>query len=157
MTTEDRRHFVDTNVLLTASDADRFQHRACLSLLESGMAGEVSLFVSGQVFREYLVVATRPHKGNGLGMPITQALDNLAAIRQCIRILDENSSVVQRLARLIGKYEVRGKRIHDCNIAATMLEHGLKSLITLNPGDFEGIQELDLTEPRRLIPSTGPS
>lgn len=157
MTTEDRRHFVDTNVLLTASDADRFQHRACLSLLESGMAGEVSLFVSGQIFREYLVVATRPLKGNGLGMPVTRALDNLVAFRQCIRVLDENGSVVQRLARLIRKYEVRGKRIHDCNIAATMIEHGLKSLITLNPRDFDEIEQLDLAEPHQLIPSTGQS
>ena len=38
MTTEGRRRSVDTKVLLTESDAGRFQHRACLSLLESGMA-----------------------------------------------------------------------------------------------------------------------
>lgn len=155
MTMEDKRHFVDTNVLLAASDADRLQHSACLNLLKSGMAGEVSLFACGQVFREYLVVATRPLKRNGLGMPVTRALDNLAAFRQCIRILDENSSVVRRLARLIGKYQVSGKRIHDCNITATMLEHGLKSLITLNSKDFHGMEELDLTEPSRLITSTG--
>ncbi len=146
MTTEDKRHFVDTNVLLTASDADRRQHRACLGLLESGMVGEVSLFASGQVFREYLVVATRPRRQNGLGMPITRALDNLAELRQCIRILEENGSVVQRLASLSGKYGISGKRIHGCNIAATMMEHGLKRLVTLNPGAFDGIEELELAE-----------
>ena len=145
MTMEGRRHFLDTNILLTATDAGRPLHGDCLSLLKSGMAGEVSLFVCGQVFREYLVVATRPLQSNGLGMSVSYALENLMAFGQCVQILPEDSSVAHRLASLIGKYQVSGKRIHDFNIAAAMIEHGLKSLITLNAKDFEAIDELDLT------------
>ena len=31
---------------------------------------------------------------------------------------------------------VRGKRIHDANLVATMLAHGIRVLVTLNPADF---------------------
>ena len=147
MTMDDRRYFVDTNILLTASDADRSRHTVCRRLIESALTGVPRLFASGQVFREYLVVATRPKKNNGLGMLPKNALENVAAFRCCIHHLNENSGVADRLATLIRKHKLSGKRIHDANIAATMLEHGLKELITLNPGDFEVIREIEVIEP----------
>ena len=147
MTMDDKRQFVDTNILLTASDADRSRHADCRRLLESALTGVPRLFTSGQVFREYLVVATRPKKNNGLGMLPKNALENVAAFRRCIHLLHEDSGVVDRLASLIRKHKLSGKRIHDANISATMLEHGLNELITLNPGDFEAIREIKVTGP----------
>jgi predicted nucleic acid-binding protein len=116
-------------------------------LIESALTGVPRLFASGQVFREYLVVATRPKKNNGLGMLPKNALENVAAFRRCIHRLGENNGVADRLATLIRKHKLSGKRIHDANIAATMLEHSLKDLITLNPGDFEAIREIEVIEP----------
>ena len=60
--------FVDTNVLLTATDESRPQHRDAGRLFgESGLHG-LHLAASGQILREYLVVATRPPDTNGLGL-----------------------------------------------------------------------------------------
>lgn len=144
---EGSRCFVDTNVLLAASDADREAHSACLDLVKSAMSGGVSLFVSGQVIREYLVVATRPISENGLGMTVKDALSNVAEFRKCIQVLDENTQVAQRLLQLIRKHEWKGKRIHDANIVATMLEHGLARLVTLNGKHFERIEGVSVVEP----------
>ena len=52
--TDDTRFFVDTNILLTASDGDRKFHGACLQWLKAAYEGDLSLYVNGQVLREYL-------------------------------------------------------------------------------------------------------
>ncbi|MDA0349602.1 MAG: type II toxin-antitoxin system VapC family toxin [Verrucomicrobia bacterium] len=150
MTSEDKRLFVDTNILLTASDADRQHHVDCLKVIETSQSGEFSLFTNGQVFREYLVVATRPKLNNGLGMRPKSALSNLAEFRSCIHLLEENAFVVERLVSIIRKHNLSGKHIHDGNIAATMLEHGLQNLLTLNPADFKGIDGISMVNPAIL-------
>lgn len=67
--------FIDTNVLLTATAPARSGHASALALLESGFA-ERTLFLSGQVIREYIVVATRPAAVNGLGLAPDHAVGN---------------------------------------------------------------------------------
>lgn len=141
--TEDRRYFVDTNVLLAASDQSREKHVEAVKFLESGLSGERRLFTNGQVFREYLVVATRPLENNGFGLNPKDALMNIEAFGTCIQLIGEGQAVAQQLQRLVKKYNLKGKRIHDANLVATMRENGLKSLKTFNQDDFaifEGIE-----------------
>ena len=66
MTTVGDTLFVDTNVLLTATDESRPLHREATRLLTGEVIQGLSLAASGQVLREYLVVATRPADVNGL-------------------------------------------------------------------------------------------
>jgi predicted nucleic acid-binding protein len=37
----------------------------------------------------------------------------------------------------VGAGEISGKAIHDANIVATLIEHGIELLTTENPEDFE--------------------
>jgi len=136
--------FLDTNVLLAATDSSRQEHADCHALLEAGLQGKQSLFISGQVIREYLVVATRPSEVNGFGMSTDQALNNVAQMKQCLQVLDETAEVSNRLTKLVARYELTGKRIHDANIVATMLENGIKQLKTLNFSDFECFEDLSI-------------
>lgn len=141
--TDGNRCFVDTNVLLAATDKDRASHAAAIAFLEDGLCGQRRLFANGQVFREYLVVATRPTDVNGLGLTSELALANIRQFQQCIQVLEETSEVAEWLFTLIRRHDLSGKRIHDANIAATMRAHGLTHLGTDNPDDFgafEGIQ-----------------
>ena len=41
------------------------------------------------------------------------------------------------LRDLVRRYQVRGKRIHDANIVATMMTHGVSRLATYNVKDFD--------------------
>ncbi|MGB0344624.1 MAG: type II toxin-antitoxin system VapC family toxin [Coraliomargarita sp.] len=134
--TDARRCFIDTNILLAATDSSRPEHPAALELLRSGLSGERKLFASGQVFREYLVVSTRPAKNNGLGIRPDKAVANISEFRKCIQLLDETDAVARRLANLIADYKLRGKRIHDANLIAIMLENGLDYLRSNNSADF---------------------
>ena len=136
--------FVDTNVLLTATDESRPQHQDAGRLLnESGHRG-LHLAASGQILREYLVVATRPLETNGLGLQVRDATANVTEFLRCIHLYDETEEVARRLRQLGLSYGLRGKRLHDANIVATMSIHGIRALVTQNPGDFATFDEIDL-------------
>lgn len=52
--------FIDTNVFLAATVKNRPDHDDALSLLNTVRGAGFHLAISGQVIREYMVVATRP-------------------------------------------------------------------------------------------------
>jgi predicted nucleic acid-binding protein len=141
--TDDKRCFIDTNVLLASTDTSRSDHSEALAFLQAGMVGEQRLFASGQILREYLVVSTRPTQANGLGLTSSEALENIREFQSCVQLLDENADVAEQLLALVHTHGLKGKRIHDANIAATMRAHGLARIRTANTGDFapfEGIE-----------------
>ncbi len=127
---------VDTNVPLTASTPDRRLHQAALAVLNEWPSAGVPLALSGQIIREYLVVATRPRPANGLGLGPAEALENVAAFRSRMRELAAGEAASERLLALVARYACRGKQIHDANLVATALAHGVRRLVTANPGDF---------------------
>ena len=142
--------FVDTNVLLTATDASRPQHWDVGRLLgESGRHG-LHLAASGQILREYLVVATRPLDANGLGLHVRDATANVNEFLRCVHLYDETEEAARRLRQLALTHGLHGKRLHDANIVATMSTHGIRVLVTQNPDDFARFDEIDLVTVDRI-------
>lgn len=134
--------FVDTNVLLAATDESCDQHRDAQTLLRTASQVGLGLAISGQVVREYLVVATRSPDSNGLGLTTADALVNIRAfLNRCV-LHGETTAVAQRLQDLVRRYELRGKHIHDANIVATMVSYGISGLVTQDPGDFGSFAEI---------------
>lgn len=130
------RVMLDTNVLLAATDEGRPEHRDALSVLNDWAAADAGLCVSGQVLREYLTVATRPADSNGLGLKLPDAVANVRAIRERTTLLAEDSRVADRLLGLLADVECLGKQVHDANLVATMLVHGIPAIVTANQADF---------------------
>ncbi len=124
--------FVDTNILLAATDTSRGDHQNARAFLQ---AGGVHLVTSGQVLREYLVVATRPLDRNGFGMSPEDACLNVRQFLARITFLGEPTDA-STLIELVQDNQLRGKVIHDANIVATMRAHGIDDLATLNGKDF---------------------
>lgn len=143
--------FVDTNVVIAATDRGRASHSAALQLL-----GEVPrlgghLVWSGQVKREYLVVATRPLAANGLGLAPSSAVENTERFSRLLHLLDEGEHVSRRLHELVREYALKGKRIHDANIVATMIEAGLNFLITDDSTDYRVFDTVRTLHPSDLV------
>jgi predicted nucleic acid-binding protein len=134
--------FVDTNVLLTATDESRPHHRLARQVLSSHHRSGIHLGISGQILREYLVVATRGLGANGLGLEAADALSNAREFRRRLLFFDETEAVSDTLRTLTGRHRLTGTRIHDANVAATMLTHGLSKLVTENQEDFSCFPEL---------------
>ena len=130
------RVMLDTNVLLAATDEGRPEHRDALTVLNDWAAANTGLCASGQVLREYLTVATRPAERNGLGLKLPDALGNVRAIRERTTLLAEDSKVADLLLGLLADVECLGKQVHDANLVATMLVHGIGTVVTMNLEDF---------------------
>lgn len=130
------RVLLDTNVLVAATDADRPEHAAALELLNTGTERSIPLYATTQVMREYLVVVSRSSEANGLGLAIADAISNVTAFGQRLQVIADDGRVWDRLMVLLSDIPVAGKRIHDANIVATALTHGIGQIVTLNVGDF---------------------
>lgn len=127
---------VDTNVLLEATDEGRRFHAQALSLFRNAFDDGVDLFLGTQVLREYLVVATRPIENNGLGMTTDFALDNVKRFQKRASLIAETLQSGGLFVEWVGKYQIRGKRLHDLQILATASVAGMHALITANEKDY---------------------
>ena len=130
------RVMLDTNVLLAATDEGRAEHHDALTIFNEWAAGDTTLCTSGQILREYLAVATRPAEHKGLGLRPADAVSNVRAIQERTAFLAEDARVADRLQGLLADVECRGKQVHDANVIATMLAHGVGTVVTMNVEDF---------------------
>lgn len=130
------RAMLDTNVFLSATDEGRAEHREAMLILNDWAAHGTALYASGQIMREYLAVATWPWGNNGLGLTQAQAVANVRMLRARTSLLAEDARVADRLLELMDETPCGGKQVHDANVVATMLVHGIDSLITINLVDF---------------------
>lgn len=136
------RAVLDTNVLLTATDTGRKEYAKAREALDEWPARGTTLYTTGQILREYLSVATRPVERNGLGLSQADSVANARAFCGRLRLLDENEKVNTRLLALLDDVACRGKQVHDASVVATMLVHGVDTLVTLNVDDFVRFEKL---------------
>lgn len=130
--TDAKAVMVDTNILLTATEVTRLRHARAQDVLQTWPR----LYVSGQILREYLAVATRPASENGLGLELSLALENVQEFLGRLRFLDETRKTFQNLRELLVEIPCRGRQLHDANLVATALAHGVSAVVTENPKDF---------------------
>jgi predicted nucleic acid-binding protein len=140
------RLFCDTNVLLSAVDRKRPLHARAVRVLDEMPNAGVELCVCGQVLREFLVVSTRPVSANGLGQRLSDALVNAEAILERSTILEETREVTRRLLSLVRAADCSGKQVHDANLVAVMLEHGVRQLVTDDLDHFRRFGEIEVVD-----------
>ncbi len=135
MATGFRGVFIDPNILLYASNKFSPWHsKAARALVDARTLG-VELFISSQVLREYLAVATRPLPG-GIGLSLPDALDDFRSFRSQFKVLYEDAQVLKNLATLLQTHPASSRQIYDTNIVATLLANGLSHILTHNVADF---------------------
>lgn len=146
--------FLDTNILLTATDESRVHHELARDVITLQQRIGLHLGISGQIIREYLVVATRDAEVNGLGMEPADAIKNVQAFNERLLFFDETEAGSIRLRHLTNSYRLIGTRIHDANVVATMLSHGISKIVTESRADFSVFSEvetIDLPEFHQIV------
>ena len=133
--------FLDTNVLLDATVPARPWHAHATELFRR-LPPVTSLCVRGQILREYLGVCTRPRANNGLGLSVEDTLKNVEAFLRVAVSLEETSAVNEKWRRLVAQYQVSGKQVHDANIVATAVTHGVNHIVTSNLADFKRYEDV---------------
>lgn len=134
--------FLDTNILVYLSNEDSSFHQDATRTFEK-LAGEYELWVSRQVLREYAVIMTRP---DIIEKPLssTEVATDIEKWQSIFQIADETEDVTKILLDLIKTYDIKGKKIHDANIVATMLVNGINLLYSFNSDDFIRFKEIKL-------------
>jgi predicted nucleic acid-binding protein len=123
--------FVDTNVLVYATRPSAAQHVAALTAL-TRLEGEGSaLWVSPQVLREYLATVTRP-QATAAGLTMATAIADVRNFRLPLMLPRSCRVALDRLLDLLAAHRGSGRQVHDTNIVATVIEHGIRRSLTFN-------------------------
>ncbi|NJN10555.1 MAG: PIN domain-containing protein [Richelia sp. RM2_1_2] len=140
-------YLVDTNILLRlvhrVDPMHPYVHNACTVLQTQG---EI-LCIMPQNLIEFWVVATRPTTVNGLGLTLTEALEELSILKYVFQLKPDTSTIFVEWEKLVEKYQVMGKQVHDTRLVAAMIAHKLTHLLTLNTKDFKRFSEITVINP----------
>ena len=129
---------VDANVLVFSCLPASPRHEAAVAALTAAEMSGAAICVSPQILRELLVQLTR-RGPRSPGDPVAPAAAAgfVADLRPRLRLLPETEAVVDRLDGLLRTVGAEGESIHDANIVAAMLAHGVTRLLTHNVKDFD--------------------
>ena len=142
-----RRFFVDTNILIYLADPPAPKHWASRSMLDQlVLSGMIPVF-SPQIAYEFWTVATRPVTVNGLGWGAERARKTIEHYRIEFETLHDTPTVFDLWLDLVTTHNLKGKRIHDAHILATMQAHRVTQILTFNASDFPPVTDLSILTP----------
>jgi predicted nucleic acid-binding protein len=99
MITGVKKLFVDTNVLIFATNSASPWHQLARDTLQEARRLNVELTVSPQILREYLVAATR--SSNRDDVPLAKILKNVRTFQANFHLAEENALVSAKLVDLV--------------------------------------------------------
>ena len=132
---------LDTNVLIYAIDQRSDFHQPSQHFIDTYPG---KLFTSSKNLSEYISAGTR---GSNPIFTIEEALQDTEDFRRFLTVLYPNEDSFSLFRNLIDQYSVRGKRVHDVEIAAIALANGITQIATFNTSDFAGITEITVVTP----------
>jgi predicted nucleic acid-binding protein len=131
------RYLLDTGILIRLPHrTDAFHSLIRQTLVRLGREGHT--FVTGtQNIAEFWNVCTRPSSARGgLGLDINIVRKRLRMIERFIVVLHETDSSYTIWKSWILAHKVHGKQVHDARLAALMISHRIRRILTLNSVDF---------------------
>lgn len=101
-------------------------------------------------------MSTRPIESNGLGLGVAAAVANLEQFLKFLIVFEETESVALQLRQLVLTFAIRGKRVHDAGIVATMLAHIVRVLVNRDGDDFVRSEEIEVVSLEDVLSRTKP-
>jgi predicted nucleic acid-binding protein len=95
---------------------------------------------------EHLVTVSRPQMDAAPLSPDV-AVGDLRRFAEIYTILEDGPAIMEQLLQLMVSVSIGGKQVHDANLIATMLAHGVSRLLTFNEADFRRFSALVALEP----------
>lgn len=144
------RVLLDTNILLRLVATQAPEHADVVRAVSALLARGDEPMIAAQVLVEFWVVATRPSNVNGFGWTVAQTHAAILSFRAQFALLEDIPAVLTHWMLLVTTNGVQGKRAHDARLAATMLAHGVSTVLTLNPKDFDDFHGIAVLSARDL-------
>jgi predicted nucleic acid-binding protein len=134
--------FLDTNILVYLSNEESLFHEAALEAFRN-VVEKCDIWISRQVLREYAVVMSR-QEFYGKTLTPQEISSDIAKWEKSFNVIDETKEITDNLKKLLVKYDLKGKRIHDANIVASMLKFSIPLIFTFNVSDFQAFEEIQI-------------
>jgi len=141
--------FLDTNVLIYSRLNLSPFHAAAVGKLAALTGGGHELWISRQTLREYLAGMSRPGALTGTA-PMSTLIGDIQTFAKTYRIAEDGPTVTAELLTVLNTVTVAGSQVHDANIVATMLAHGVPRILTNNVVHFNRFAAFIGVEP--LVP-----
>jgi predicted nucleic acid-binding protein len=122
--------------LVAASASGAPFHREAIQALDKLHGSKVETWISRQVLRELLAPLSRPQAWGGDVDPVLLA-GHAERLLKLYKVAEETAVTTARLLDFVRDSQARGKQVHDASIAALMVSHGIRRLLTLNTAHFE--------------------
>jgi predicted nucleic acid-binding protein len=138
---------LDTSLLVYAVDTASPHHVRAREFLEQSISGQWAACVCEQSLHEFAVIMTsdrfvrRPLSASA----VEKMLERLTRFPQP-EVLYSDDAILRRALRLMEKSPGRLK-FPAAHLAATMLAHGVKTLVTADRSAFAALRELDIENP----------
>ena len=142
---------IDSNVLIFSVQSDHPQHEEAINAVEFYLQSNAVLYVFLQNIAEFWNVCTRPADKSGLGLSTAETGRRLANLDPILTLLPDTSSVYRVWRNLVLQHDVKGVQVHDARLAAGMIVHGIKSILTYNPRDFKRYTQIRVVHPAEII------
>ena len=141
---------LDTNVLVYAHMAALPEHGVVREFLAGQLARrDVTLFVTPSVLHEFVHVVTDARRFEPpVGMGEALALARLYLGRANVECVATDAEALAEAFNLVDRHRLGRKRLADTLLAATLLRHGVRQLVTCNRSDFEVFAGLQVIDPR---------
>lgn len=130
-------YLADTNVLLGFSFPADPRYPIVRTAIRELLANEHQLRTTSQNFAEFWNVSTRPTDRNGFRQTSVEANDLLRDLEVLFPLLPDSPEVYPVWRRLVVDHDVSGVQVHDARLAAAMIAHNVKHILTFNVTDFE--------------------
>lgn len=148
--------FLDTNILVhsTLKDFDRQKYTECRVILDMLSKKDFSFYISTQIIREFYAVVTSERY---LKKPLSprKARDQILYFCSVFNVIEITREVIPGLLDLAKGYDIKGQKIHDTTIAATMLNYDIPYILSFNKKDFEKFKGIEVFEPPELLNGEG--
>ncbi len=138
---------VDTSALLRTLQPAHPQCESTGSAIKALTRQGRDLHIVAQNLIELWVVATRPIRQNGLGLPPRSAEAELNRIKGIFDLLPETPEIYLEWEALVTRYQVSGKPAHDARLVAAMQVHGLTAILTFDRSGFSRFPGIEVVHP----------
>jgi predicted nucleic acid-binding protein len=138
---------LDTNVLIYAADTSSPHHRRAVECIEQSVSGKWAACICAQSLHEFATIMSDPQFVKRPLSPaaVGRMIEKLMRYPQPV-VLYSDDAILRRAIRLTEKHPGR-LTFPAAHLAATMLAHGVKALVTADSNAFSPLREIEIENP----------
>jgi len=140
------RVMVDTNIWVFVSTTRSPLHLSAVEMIRDLRLAGMELCTSRQILREYASALTRPQRFS-TAIPSSVVSGNVSKLARQLTVVEDGPHVFAEWLNLLQTHPTGGKQVHDANITATMIAHGIYHLLTDNTADFQRFSSIIAIHP----------